>query len=159
MTPAPRSGRAPPHLRFGAHLHWRCAPAQCQRVCRAHTVPVSLREPDGRLAPPGRGFAARTGGGRPASGAGVGGLGGFGAWGWIAGLLGLGLQLGLLGLLVVGVVWAVRSVGRSRRATPVGAEVPLPDVSAPPVQRVCPNCGQPTRFEWHHCPHCGAPLA
>ena len=36
MTPAPRSGRAPPHLRFGAHLHWRCAPAQCQRVCRAH---------------------------------------------------------------------------------------------------------------------------
>ena len=144
MTPAPRSGRAPPHLRFGAHLHWRCAPAQCQRVCRAHTVSVSLREPDGADGlRPGQVWVAWE-----ASAPWV-----------VAGLLGLGLQLGLLVLVVVGIVWAVRSMGGSWRATSAGASGPLPKVGAALVQRVCPNCGQPARPEWHHCPHCGAPLA
>jgi len=92
------------------------------------------------------------------TGAGVGSLGG-GAWGWVAGLLGLGFQLGVLGLVAVGIAWAVRSLGGPRRAaTTTAAAGPMPEAGELPMRRVCQDCGQPARAEWHHCPHCGAPL-
>lgn len=69
--------------------------------------------------------------------------------GWLGGLfgllvmlLGLLIPISLLGLLIVGGVWLVRSVSRT---------------TAPPV-KTCPGCGRPVQADWRHCPHCGEEL-
>ncbi|MGD2176605.1 MAG: zinc ribbon domain-containing protein [Anaerolineae bacterium] len=70
-------------------------------------------------------------------------LGGF--FGLLLTLLGLLIPLGLLGLLIVGGVWLVRSVSRS-----------TPPPMAPPT--ACPSCGQPVASDWRNCPYCGEEL-
>ncbi|NIO70794.1 MAG: hypothetical protein GTN71_17610 [Anaerolineae bacterium] len=80
-----------------------------------------------------------------------GGTGQFGGGGLLGGLfgllftlLGLLIPIGLLGLLILGGVWLVRSMG---------------GVSAPPAPaETCPSCGQPTEHDWQNCPYCGASL-
>ncbi|MGD1995966.1 MAG: hypothetical protein PVH62_04250 [Anaerolineae bacterium] len=81
-----------------------------------------------------------------------GGTGRFGGGGMLGGLysltftvLGLLIPIGLLGLLVVGGVWLVRSLSRA---------VP----SAPIRTGACPNCDQPVELNWQNCPHCGEEL-
>jgi hypothetical protein len=65
-----------------------------------------------------------------------------GLFGLLFMLLGLLIPIGLLGLLIVGGVWLVRSIGRT---------------TAPPV-KTCPGCGRPVQADWRHCPHCGEEL-
>ena len=80
-----------------------------------------------------------------------GGTGQFGGGGLLGGLfgllfmlLGLLIPIGLLALLVVGIVWLVRSMG---------------GVTAPPAPvKTCPSCGRTTEHDWQNCPYCGAPL-
>ncbi len=59
-------------------------------------------------------------------------------------LLGLLIPIGLLGLLIVGGVWLVRSTAR--------ATVPSTPAKA------CPACGRPAESDWRHCPYCGGEL-
>jgi hypothetical protein len=80
-----------------------------------------------------------------------GGTGQFGGGGLLGGLFGLLFMLigllipvGLLGLMIVGGVWLVRSMG---------------GVTAPPAPaKTCPDCGRPAESDWQNCPYCGAPL-
>lgn len=80
-----------------------------------------------------------------------GGTGQFGDGGLLGGLfgllftlLGLLIPIGLLGLLILGGVWLVRSMG---------------GVTAPPAPaKTCPSCGQPTEHDWQNCPYCDASL-
>lgn len=73
--------------------------------------------------------------------------GGFsgGMFGWPFMLMGLLFPLALLVLVVLGVVWLVRTTGRA----PSGV------VSLP---QACPNCGKPVAGDWRHCPQCGEEL-
>ena len=80
-----------------------------------------------------------------------GGTGQFGGGGLLGGLfgllftlLGLLIPLGLLGLLILGGVWLVRSIGGTTAAVP-----PSP---------TCSHCGRPVQADWQHCPHCGEEL-
>jgi len=67
-----------------------------------------------------------------------------GIFGLILTLLGLLIPVGLLGLLIVGGVWLVRSMGRA---------------TAPPAPaKTCPECGRPTEPSWRHCAYCGEEL-
>ncbi len=78
-----------------------------------------------------------------------GGTGRFGGGGLMGGffgllfmLLGLLIPIGLLGLLVLGGVWLVRSVG--------GATSPR--------AKTCPGCGRSVQADWRNCPYCGEEL-
>lgn len=69
-------------------------------------------------------------------------LGSF--FGLIFTLLALLVPIGLLGLLIPGGIWLVRSMS--------GAAAP------PAPAETCPGCGRPTEHDWRNCPYCGAPL-
>ena len=80
-----------------------------------------------------------------------GGTGQFGDGGLLGGLfgllftlLGLLIPIGLLVLLILGVVWLVRSPGSTTTAVP-----PSP---------TCRHCGRPIQVDWQHCPYCGEEL-
>ena len=80
-----------------------------------------------------------------------GGTGRFGGGGLLGSFFGLIFTLlallgpiGLLGLLIAGGIWVVRSM--SGAATP------------PAPAETCPGCGRPTEHNWRNCPYCGAPL-
>lgn len=69
-------------------------------------------------------------------------MGGLG----IMSLFGIGMLLGpllFIGLIVLGVVWLVRSVG-------------TPSAPQPPAASIfCIHCGKPLQAGWKACPHCG----
>jgi hypothetical protein len=93
-----------------------------------------------------RGFGMR-GFGMPGPGMRTFGGHGFGMMG--RGMLPFGgffsglFSLGFLALLVLGIVWLVRSL---RTPKPVEAVQP------------CGNCGKPVQAEWRNCPYCGKKL-
>jgi hypothetical protein len=67
-----------------------------------------------------------------------------GLFGLLFTLLGLLIPIGLLGLLIGGGVWLVRSMA---------------GVTAPPAPaKTCPGCGRPTEPDWQSCPYCGTSL-
>jgi hypothetical protein len=70
--------------------------------------------------------------------------GGFfgGMFGWLFMLTAMLFPLGLLVLLILGIVWLVRSVSGS--ATEV----------TPPSVRACPRCAKPVAVDWRACPFC-----
>jgi len=96
----------------------------------------------------GPGMMGSTGGGWCPWCSGTGRLFGGGLFSGLAGLLFMGLMMlvpvALLVLLILGVVWLVRSTGRT---TPPSAPA-----------KSCPNCGQPVEPHWKNCPHCGQEL-
>ncbi|HVN53021.1 MAG TPA: zinc ribbon domain-containing protein [Anaerolineaceae bacterium] len=79
------------------------------------------------------GFGMRRFGGR-----------GFGMMGWglmpFGGILGGLFSLGLLALLVLGIVWLVRSLRTPKQVVEM---------------HPCSNCGEPVQTDWRYCPSCG----
>jgi len=71
---------------------------------------------------------------------------GFAPFGWIGMLLMWVFPLGVLGLVVLGIVWLVNAVSRPRGQAPVAPA------------KTCPNCVRPVQADWRNCPHCGAAL-
>ena len=73
--------------------------------------------------------------------------GGFfgGMFGWLFVLAAMLFPLGLLVLVILGIVWLVRTTSR-------------PQDGIAPSPQECPSCGQPVAGDWHHCPQCGADL-
>ena len=69
-------------------------------------------------------------------------MGGFGTMG-LFGLGMLGVPLLFVGLLVLGVVWLVRSA-----AAPAAPQPPV-------ASALCANCGRPLQAGWKACPYCG----
>ncbi len=69
---------------------------------------------------------------------------GWSPFGWIGMLLMWLIPVSFIALIVLGVVWLVRTVG--------GGTTP----AAPP--RACPSCGRGVQADWRNCPHCGAAL-
>ncbi len=71
---------------------------------------------------------------------------GFSPFGWI-GMLFMGLiPLGFLALVVLGIVWLVRSIGSGTNPNP-----PVP-------AKTCPSCGRGVQADWRNCPYCGTAL-
>jgi len=74
------------------------------------------------------------------------------------------LRLGLLALVVLGIIFLVRSLWRPGQAgvTPAQViEVPQQQEtpSAAPTPAACPNCGFTVQAGWKHCPNCAHELA
>lgn len=62
--------------------------------------------------------------------------------------LGIGMILGpllVVGLIVVGVVWLVRTGSGTPSALP----------QPPAASKFCQHCGKPLQAEWKACPYCG----
>ncbi len=75
-------------------------------------------------------------------------------FGWVGMVSGGLIQLGVLVLVIVGIVWLVKSLTSSNRSAP---PVIPPAAPAPPAAS-CPNCSKPTQSEWVACPYCGTKL-
>jgi len=69
---------------------------------------------------------------------------GFAPFGWIGMLFMWLVPIGFLTLIVLGVIWLVRTVSGGGSAI------------APPHS--CPSCGRNVQADWQNCPHCGATL-
>jgi len=69
------------------------------------------------------------------------------------------VNLGLIALVVLGVVYLVRGLGRpAGPVAPAPAAQPAP-AAAPAAGLVCPDCAQPLQADWKHCPNCGRNLS
>jgi len=70
--------------------------------------------------------------------------------GWMpfGGFFGGLFSLGFLALVVLGIIWLVRSL-RTPKPKEASAEVPAAIVNP------CKNCGRPLQDDWKNCPHCG----
>jgi hypothetical protein len=86
------------------------------------------------------------------------------SYGWrmnpLGGFIGGLFSLGFLALLVLGIIWLVRSLRTQKQVVapvaasnenPVGTPVEL----ASSVSNPCKRCGQPLQDDWKVCPHCG----
>ena len=62
------------------------------------------------------------------------------------------LAIGFLALVVLGIIWLVRSL-----RTPKRVDVPAAAPVAMPVEvtNLCKKCGKPLQSDWHVCPNCG----
>jgi hypothetical protein len=70
---------------------------------------------------------------------------GFGPFGWLGMIFMWLLPLGFLALLVLGIIWLVKTV------TQPGGRLAA-------SSRTCSNCGRPVQADWRVCPHCGQEL-
>jgi hypothetical protein len=86
-------------------------------------------------------------------------MGGFGMMGFgrtmpFGGLFGGLVSLGFLALIVLAIIWLVRTLRRPvvLAAAPAAVANPAaPMVAAHP----CQKCGEPVQEDWKFCPHCG----
>jgi hypothetical protein len=62
------------------------------------------------------------------------------------------LSLGFLTLVVLGIVWLVRSL-RTPKLVDIPAIIPAAQPAA--IVNACKKCGNPLQDEWKVCPHCG----
>lgn len=69
---------------------------------------------------------------------------GYAPFGWFGMLFMALIPLGFLALIVLGVVWVVRTLSG-------GASTPAP-------AHTCPNCGKTVQADWKNCPYCGTAL-
>jgi len=69
--------------------------------------------------------------------------------GFIGGLV----SLGFLVLVVLGIIWLVRSLRKPLPVVDVPAAMPEPIPAA--VVNPCKKCGRPLEADWNVCPHCG----
>jgi hypothetical protein len=82
------------------------------------------------------------------------GMMGFGGRMFFGGLFGCLLSLGLLALLVLGIIWLVRRVGKPSPVT-ASVEPAMAPVAPAVAVHPCSKCGQPVQEGWKHCPNCG----
>ena len=84
---------------------------------------------------------------------------GFGMMNPIFGIVGCFFGLIFLALVVLGIVWLVKSLSRSSAPAAVvtPAESVAPVVPAAPLVAThpCLKCGEPVQNDWKHCPNCG----
>jgi uncharacterized membrane protein len=69
---------------------------------------------------------------------------GFGPFGWIGMIFMFLIPVGFLVLIVLGVIWLIRSI--------TGGTKPASEM------RSCPNCGRGVQPDWRNCPYCGTAL-
>ena len=62
------------------------------------------------------------------------------------------LWLGFLALVVLGIIWLVRSL---RIPKPVDGPAVIPAAMPAAIDNPCKKCGKPLQDEWKVCPHCG----
>ena len=68
------------------------------------------------------------------------------------GLIGGLFSLAFLALVVLGIIWLVRSLSKPKLVeAPAAMAVATPAAIANP----CKNCGKPLQDDWKVCPHCG----
>jgi hypothetical protein len=74
-------------------------------------------------------------------------------------LFGCLIGIGFLLLVVLGVIYLVRSLVQPKQPV-VTTAMPVTPARAPNPTSVhaCPHCGRPVQDDWSHCPHCGGPL-
>ncbi len=72
------------------------------------------------------------------------------------GLIGGLFSLGILVLLVLGIIWLVRSI-RTPKTSAASSATPSMVASETPagVTNPCKRCGKPLQSDWKVCPHCG----
>ena len=87
------------------------------------------------------------------------GMMGFGRMMPLAGIIGCLFSLGFLALVVLGVIWLVRTLNRPKMVTAIaGPAAPVePSAAVAPAVAFhsCPKCGEPVEEGWKHCPNCG----
>jgi hypothetical protein len=87
------------------------------------------------------------------------GMMGFGRMFPFAGIIGGLFFLGFLALVVLGIIWLVRSQNRPQpvavASTMTAAAAPEPPASPAVMTHPCKKCGQPVQEGWNHCPNCG----
>ena len=62
-------------------------------------------------------------------------------------------SLGFLALVVLGIIWLVRSLRTPKPVVFVPAAMPV--AMPPAIVNPCQKCGRPLQDEWKVCPHCG----
>jgi heme A synthase len=75
----------------------------------------------------------------------------------LIGFIGCLFSLGILALLVLGIIWLVRTLRSPKAAQAAPAVMPVETPAATPamVTPSCKKCGQPLQADWKVCPHCG----
>ena len=74
-------------------------------------------------------------------------------------LFGCLIGIGFLVLVVLGVIYLVRSVVQPKQPVVTTATpVPSAPASIPTAVQTCPHCGRPVQDGWSHCPYCGGPI-
>ena len=100
------------------------------------------------LGPRWGGYGMGMWGGCPGCGFGM----GWGTGGWVVGLITMFFMwfvpLVFLALIVMGILWFVRSLGENN----TGGQV------VKGTGKTCPTCGKPVQDDWQLCPYCGANL-
>jgi hypothetical protein len=85
-------------------------------------------------------------------------------WSPLGGFFGGLVGLGFLVLVVLGIIWLVRSLLRPTAAasvpmavasTPAAVSEPTPETMPGAVVNPCKRCGKPLQDDWKVCPHCG----
>ena len=69
---------------------------------------------------------------------------GFAPFGWLGMILMWLIPLSFVALLVVGIVWLLRTGNNSSYHDP----------RTHPAAGICPDCGRPTQADWQYCPYC-----
>ena len=78
------------------------------------------------------------------------GMLGFGRMMPFGGILGGLISLGFLALIVLGIIWLVRSLRKPAASATMLAPV-VPAVAVHP----CPKCDESVQENWNFCPNCG----
>jgi hypothetical protein len=85
------------------------------------------------------------------------GMMGYGLMPWgglLGGLIGGLVRLGILVLVVLGVIWLVKSLRTKREAVPAATVTTVPqEFSA--AKASCTRCGHSLETDWKVCPNCG----
>ena len=79
------------------------------------------------------------------------GMMGYGGMMPFGGLIGGFFCLAFIALLVLGIFWLVRTIGKTHAVNSAAAAAATPE----PLLDNCKKCGQPLHADWKHCPNCG----
>ena len=81
--------------------------------------------------------------------------GGFSPLRLIGGLIGFMFFIGLLTVLILGIIWLVRSLSRRPMVSAAATTTAVPPAAAAAETHACANCGHIVQNGWEFCPNCG----